>query len=99
MRRPSILSPYVLTVLLAISTCPPVPISTSAPDLNGQWAGAVTTGSMSGALEIVIPQDGGAWNVTMKMDMGGKQASNQTGDLKVGEIKLPAPTGPYAVGR
>jgi len=33
------------------------------------------------------------------MEMGGKQAPNQARDLKAGEIELPAPTGPYAVGR
>src|SRR5262245_24829979 len=88
MRRLSTPTLYVLTISLTISTCPPVPASASAPDLNGQWAGTVTVGSMSGALEITISRDGGVWAAGVRMDMGGRQASNQAGDLKVSETEL-----------
>src|SRR5262245_21697150 len=88
MRRLSTPTLYVLTISLTIATCPPVPASASAPDLNGQWAGTVTVGSMSGALEITISRDGGVWAAGVKMDMGGRQASNQAGDLKVSVTEL-----------
>jgi hypothetical protein len=88
MRRTSTLTPYFLTLLLAFSIPPRSFTSASAPDLSGQWAGAVTAGSMSGALEIAISQEGGAWAASVKMDMGGKQALTQAGDLKATETEL-----------
>jgi len=43
---------------------------------------------MSGALEIAISREGGVWAASVKMDMGGRQASSQASDLKVTETGL-----------
>src|SRR5262245_14727489 len=104
MRRPSKITACVLTILLALpiphpaiayvsghtvgadtQVCPYVDLQTA---LSGQWAGAVTAGSMSGALEIAISREGGVWAASVKMEMGGRQASNQASDLKVTETGL-----------
>jgi hypothetical protein len=65
--------------------CPYVVLQTA---LSGQWAGAVTAGSMSGTLEIAISQEGGVGTATVKMDMGGRQASSKASDLNVTETGL-----------
>src|SRR5262245_19793447 len=65
--------------------CPFVDFQTA---LSGQWVGAVTSGSMSGALEIAISREGVVWDASVKMDMGGRQASSQASDLKVTETGL-----------
>src|SRR5262245_46766979 len=65
--------------------CPYVVLQTA---LSGQWAGAIAAGSMSGTLEIAISLEGGVWAASIKMDMGGRQASSQASDLNVTETGL-----------